>query len=88
MSCPTCSHMMQCVDFQELKERNIRRFWCPRCGTLKTDTMRNNHVAFEEHEEPKLVGRTRELLSHVSDGSVARRIGVLEAIYTQKERQQ
>ena len=50
MSCPICSHTMQNVGLE-----GRRVFWCPRCGTLKTEA--GDNASFEA---PKLVGYIRE----------------------------
>ena len=39
MSCPTCDHTMQ-----NLGVDNQRIFWCPKCGTLKTESGDHSEV--------------------------------------------
>ena len=46
MSCKTCNHTMQRVN-----DGLPKVFWCPRCGTLKSE------VGYPEYEEPKIVQR-------------------------------
>jgi hypothetical protein len=46
MPCPTCDHTLQHVNNGE-----PRVFWCPRCGTLKTEH------GVPEYEVPKLIQR-------------------------------
>lgn len=48
MACQTCDHTMQRVN-----DGTPHVFWCPRCGTLKFESM----VSPEQFEEPKLVQR-------------------------------
>ena len=43
MACPTCKHTMQNLGIDGAARRV---FWCPRCGTLKTDD--GNYVAISE----------------------------------------
>lgn len=45
MPCPTCDHTMQ-----NLGVESERKFWCPRCGTIKTVAGER-----EEIEAPALV---------------------------------
>jgi len=59
MSCPTCSHTLQCI--------GGFTWWCPRCGTIvQRDILKTTYV-------PKLVSRCREfqakdlLTAHISD---------------------
>lgn len=46
MPCPLCNHTMQNLG---LATSGKRIFWCPRCGTLKTD----RDGFFKEHEVPR-----------------------------------
>lgn len=50
MACFACDHTMQRVNAGQ-----PRVFWCPRCGTLKTEGM------VPEFQPPKLVGRAHAL---------------------------
>ena len=52
MPCPTCTHTMQNLG---LAQNGKRTFWCPRCGTIKTESGQH-----EEHEKPMLVTRVRD----------------------------
>ena len=56
MACETCDHTMQRVNGGEPKV-----FWCPRCGTLKTEGV------VLEFELPKVVGRSHALCSSIDD---------------------
>ena len=47
MACEICDHTMQRVN-----DSTVRTFWCPRCGTLKTEM--ENTAKFDR---PKIVGR-------------------------------
>ena len=95
MSCPTCSHTLQCVVAGEFSHPAV--YWCPRCGTLRV-TFDVNHI----DEVPKLVERCRLFLygkEGREDGlgvlpsepwmealDIARRLGMAEAIYPPEER--
>ena len=35
MACVVCDHTMQCLG----EDKGLRRFWCPRCGTLKEQAL-------------------------------------------------
>ena len=39
MPCPTCDHTMH-----NLGVESQRIFWCPRCGTIKTEVDEQHHV--------------------------------------------
>jgi hypothetical protein len=52
MPCPTCSHTLQNLG---LDQAGRRTFWCPRCGTLKTECQ----DGFEEHQVPSLAKRVK-----------------------------
>lgn len=55
MACETCDHTMQRVNIGE-----PHVFWCPRCGTIKTEgTVSGKTVIL--FEAPKLVGRAYAL---------------------------
>lgn len=45
MPCPLCNHTMQNLG---VATSGSRTFWCPRCGTLKTE-----HGDFTESESPR-----------------------------------
>lgn len=49
MSCPTCSSTMQNL----YQDDGIKRYWCPRCGTLKY-IMRDGR---EDIEKPAIIER-------------------------------
>lgn len=50
MSCPTCDHTMHNLG---LDQAGRRTFWCPRCGTIKTETEAKPGVlGWEEHQMP------------------------------------
>jgi len=49
MSCPTCDHTMEKVGDMATPYDGVPLFWCPRCGTLKANVIRENHLV------PKLV---------------------------------
>jgi hypothetical protein len=55
MPCPTCNHTMHNLG---ISEGGGRIFWCPRCGTLKSE----NLSGFEGSDAPMLVGRVRKIL--------------------------
>ena len=83
MSCPTCDHTMQRVDTTDGEE--FRRYWCPRCGTLKHE---NSHeYGFDSDQAPFLVERVRTLLGSVNR-NVASRLGVTESVYLPDQRPQ
>ena len=74
MSCQTCDHTMQCI-FADLP----RIFWCPRCGSIKSD--------MGTHEEPKLIERVIEFAGHLTDEhqdliDTFERLGIRESITT------
>jgi len=50
MACQTCDHTMQKVN-----DGKPPTFWCPRCGTIKSEG------SVPEFEEPKLVERAKKL---------------------------
>lgn len=60
MPCPTCNHTMHNLG---LAESGKRTFWCPRCGTIKTEVTVHASITgdggettrrqWEEHEAPK-----------------------------------
>jgi len=58
MVCKTCDHTMQRVNGGEPKV-----FWCPRCGTLKTEGM------VPEEDVPKIVGRAHALCTTLDEAS-------------------
>lgn len=45
MPCPCCNHTVHNLG---LDQAGRRVFWCPRCGTLKTES-----TTFEEHQIPR-----------------------------------
>lgn len=49
MPCPLCNHTLQNLG---LNEPGRRTFWCPRCGTLQTES--GEHI---EHEVPRVAPR-------------------------------
>lgn len=57
MACPTCDHTMQNV--AKDKHGSIV-FWCPRCGTLRQASVRDN-----VDRVPFLPERTRRLLDEI-----------------------
>ena len=59
MSCPTCDHTMQNLG---LAQSGARVFWCPRCGSLKTEST----GGFVETEQPALVQRVKDAIIEVS----------------------
>jgi hypothetical protein len=62
MPCPVCRHPMQNLG---LSQPDARLFWCPRCGTLKTEVTlrvpdRKGGVEgrlWEDWDTPKLIRR-------------------------------
>ena len=73
MACPTCDHTMQRFD--------SGYFWCPRCGTLKSD----DEISIQR---PMVVNRCREFASTLGDywKQLWRRLGIEESIYLPSER--
>jgi hypothetical protein len=62
--CHTCRHTLSNLG---LDEAGRRVFWCPRCGSLKTDLKTESAAPhggdnYTESESPKLVERVRDLL--------------------------
>lgn len=57
MSCPTCDHTMHNLG---LSNGGARVFWCPRCGSLKTESPGREND-FVETEMPKLVKLVRSV---------------------------
>ncbi len=59
MPCPNCGHTVQNLGIE-----GKLTFWCPRCGTIKTETRKpgTNEITWEEHESPKLAAKIRELV--------------------------
>lgn len=51
MACKTCDHTMQRVN-----DGTPFVYWCPRCGTLKTE------AGHPEFEEPKIVKRAYDYM--------------------------
>lgn len=85
MSCPTCACTMQFLGGIDL-----RRYWCPRCGTLKEESggLSNRR---ESHAAPKLVERCREfeqrlVLVTAGDGRPWHALGIGEAIRRPEDR--
>ncbi len=60
MSCQTCDHTMQKVN-----DGAPRVFWCPRCGTIKTEFCDN--VGDAQFNEPRIVQRTATLTEAIRD---------------------
>lgn len=68
MPCPTCNHTMQNLGLDQAKRRS---FWCPRCGTVKTEIQGTfsdgcgGSIAEtrQEHETPYLVKRVVDLVN-------------------------
>lgn len=60
MACKTCDHTMQRVN-----DGYPRVFWCPRCGTLKSEGMALCQV--REFERPKIVERSMALCATIDD---------------------
>lgn len=62
MSCPTCDHTMQAIHADD----TLRRYWCPRCGTIITSFFTVGAAPEEGGADtisvdvPTLVGRCRE----------------------------
>lgn len=62
MPCPNCDHTMQNLG---VEAKFI--FWCPRCGTVKTETRKyvdgkpTGEITFEEHELPRWQRLPREI---------------------------
>lgn len=50
MACPVCNHTMQ-----NIGATGQRIFWCPRCGTLKTES-----ASYSEHEVPRWIRILKE----------------------------
>lgn len=50
MPCPVCDHTMQNLG---LDQGGRRTFWCPRCGTLKTDEGPDSPGGFETQHAPR-----------------------------------
>lgn len=79
MACPTCAHTMQCLEG--------RWFWCPRCGSIKRDTLHVNDA------KPDVIERIRDfvrMLDHTPAGRWLRdemhKCGVLESVHVPGER--
>lgn len=87
MSCPTCGHTMQSLGMMEMSA--IRYFWCPRCGTLKSERCGHDFI-----ESPKLVERCREFgKNHLAEHTVSIKdfkawtgLGIAESINTPEDR--
>jgi hypothetical protein len=92
MSCPTCGHTMSNLG---LDQAHRRTFWCPRCGTIKTEfdvTVTDDFGGSvrrvnEEHGTPFLVTSCRRFapslkaLSPYTGAETAwHRLGIPEAI--------
>lgn len=69
MPCPTCDHTMQ--SFGVLVENGARIYWCPRCGTVKTDFGEDDKR--NETDTPRLPFRVREFIRLTSDKKECRR---------------
>jgi Zn-finger nucleic acid-binding protein len=78
MSCPTCSGTMQSLGLNQLDRRT---FWCPRCGTLRTEG-----GGINEAVPPSLVARCRAYSADVSMIEEWYSCGIAEAISTPENR--
>jgi transposase-like protein len=63
MPCPTCDHTLQGIG---KTEDGRRHFWCPRCGTLRSEA--GNHA---DTEAPTIVCRARTVLDAMGKVDVA-----------------
>ena len=68
MACPTCDHTMHHVATAGKKDP---LFWCPRCGTIKSE------AKIKPFEAPMLVARAKAL---VVDNDESKRIDILESV--------
>lgn len=76
MACPVCDRTMQNLG---LDQAGRRVFWCPTCGTLKTEIQEKgaagvepDHLAtFSNFERPKLVPLTQQLIRAVQAADYA-----------------
>lgn len=64
MPCKTCNHTMQLI----ASGTNYSTFWCPRCGTTKTESEWTKHLPVEEWAVPKLIDRAAQALAILEDG--------------------
>lgn len=78
MACTTCDHKMQKVGVMPEPYTGVPLFWCPRCGTLKANVVKDDDV-------PKLVRRVIEFGGKLTDEHQSliddfERIGLRESI--------
>ena len=83
MACPTCDHTMTPIGTMGhiYPYNDVSLFWCPRCGTLKANVVR------ESDNVPKLVARVIEFAGKLTDEhqdliDEFERIGIRESITT------
>ncbi len=77
MACETCDHTMQRVNGGKPSV-----FWCPRCGTLKTERIIPGERSFEA---PKIVERTRSLCEVANVDALAFLIRAVSECITKAE---
>lgn len=93
MSCPTCDHTMQgLLSADDCDLLAPRFFWCPRCGTLRTQGVDGERTV---DESPKLVERCRRFRQWMRKASEAKskvydewcRYGIAESITKPEDRE-
>jgi hypothetical protein len=87
--CPKCDHTLQNLG---LTDADRRTFWCPRCGTLKTEIAHMGRE-YEQVETPKLVACVRSFVGMIAATDAGRWLkeqaevsGVLESACKPSER--
>ncbi len=89
MPCPKCDHTLQNLGLDK-PGRTV--FWCPRCGTLKTE-LHHMGKTYETHETPKAVECMRAFVMMIDGTGTGRFLksqaalsGVLESTRRPDER--
>jgi hypothetical protein len=85
MACPTCDHSMHMVGKMMEPLTAAAVFWCPRCGTLKSNVVVDGQPFDGSARVPKLVDRVIELGGLIADEHEDlyddfERLGIVEAI--------
>ena len=66
MACETCDHTMQKVN-----DGMPKVFWCPRCGTIKSEG------SVPEFEKPIIVERANKLCQQLNIGCLPSQVNVV-----------